>query len=59
MPEPHFVRDYNRLVRHLVAVEPDYEVAMARAVGGGPYIEVGARCRGLLEVPWGCRALIT
>jgi hypothetical protein len=41
MPEAHFVRDYNRLVRHLVAVEPvepDYEVAMARAVGGGPYV---------------------
>jgi ubiquinone/menaquinone biosynthesis C-methylase UbiE len=32
-----------------VAVEPDYEVAMARAVGGGPYVEVGARCRGVLE----------
>jgi ubiquinone/menaquinone biosynthesis C-methylase UbiE len=49
MPKPHFIRDYNRLVRHLVAVEPDYEVAMARAVGGGSYIEIGARCRRVLE----------
>ncbi len=48
MPKPHFVREYNRLVRHLVAVEPDYEVAMARAVGGD-YIEIGARCRQFLE----------
>jgi ubiquinone/menaquinone biosynthesis C-methylase UbiE len=49
MPKPHFVRDYNRLVRHLVSVEPHYEAAMARAVGGGPYIEIGARCRWVLE----------
>jgi ubiquinone/menaquinone biosynthesis C-methylase UbiE len=33
----------------LVAVEPDYEVAMARAVGGGSYTEVGARARRVLE----------
>ncbi len=49
MLKPHFVRDYNRLVRHVVAVEPDYEVAMARAVGGGPYTEIGARQRRVLE----------
>jgi ubiquinone/menaquinone biosynthesis C-methylase UbiE len=47
--KPHFVRDYNRMIRHLVQVEPSYEVAMARAVGGGPYIEVGKRARRVLE----------
>ena len=49
MRKPHFVRDYNRFVRHLIAVGPDYEVAMARAVGGGSYAEVGARARRVVE----------
>jgi ubiquinone/menaquinone biosynthesis C-methylase UbiE len=49
MPKPHFVRDYNRLVRHYIAVEPDYEAAMSRAVGNGSYVEVGALNRRLLE----------
>jgi hypothetical protein len=40
MLKPHYVRDYNRLVRHLVAIEPEYEVAMALAVGG-QYAEIG------------------
>ena len=47
--KPHFVRDYNRMVRHLVAEEPDYDVAMSRAVGGGYYDEMGARARRVLE----------
>ncbi len=49
MLQPHFVRDYNRLVRHLVTVEPDYEAAMALAVGGGPFTEIGVRQRRVLE----------
>jgi len=48
MLTPYFVREYNRFVRHLIAVEPDYEVAMARAVGG-EYIETGMRARRVLE----------
>jgi ubiquinone/menaquinone biosynthesis C-methylase UbiE len=48
MLKPHFVRNHNRLVRHLIAVEPDYEMAMARAVGG-KYAEEGARQRRVLE----------
>ncbi len=47
--KPHFVRDYNRMVRHLIKIEPNYDVAMARAVGGGPYDEVGKRARHILE----------
>jgi ubiquinone/menaquinone biosynthesis C-methylase UbiE len=47
--KPHFVRDYNRMVRHLIEVEPHYEVAMARAAGGGPYSEVGTWARRVLE----------
>jgi ubiquinone/menaquinone biosynthesis C-methylase UbiE len=46
---PHFVRDYNRMVRHLIKAEPNYELAMARAIGGGPYTEVGERARKILE----------
>jgi ubiquinone/menaquinone biosynthesis C-methylase UbiE len=49
MPQPHFVRNSNRIVRHLVAVEPDYEVAMSLAVGGGSYTEIGAQNRRLLQ----------
>jgi ubiquinone/menaquinone biosynthesis C-methylase UbiE len=49
MSEPHFVRDYKRLVRHVIAVEPDYEAAIALAVGGGPYSEIGIRQRRILE----------
>ena len=48
MFRPHFVRDSNRLVRHLIAKEPDYETAMARAVGGA-YTETGWRQRQVLE----------
>jgi len=48
MWRPYFVREYNRFVRHLTAVEPDYEVAMSRAVGGS-YSETGMRERLLLE----------
>jgi ubiquinone/menaquinone biosynthesis C-methylase UbiE len=36
------------MVHHLIAVEPDYEVAMAQAVGGN-YYEAGALERGILE----------
>lgn len=45
---PHFVRDYNRLVRHLVASEPDYDRAMALAVGGH-YTEIGQVERRVLD----------
>src|SRR5260370_5107046 len=48
MSRPHYVRDSNRMVHHLIAVDPDYEVAMARAVGGN-YYEAGALERGILE----------
>jgi ubiquinone/menaquinone biosynthesis C-methylase UbiE len=47
--KPYFVRDYNKMVRRLIEVEPNYEVAMARAVGGGSYSEVGKWARGVLE----------
>lgn len=49
MPKPHFVRDSNRLVRNFTAIEPDYESAMARSVGGS-YAVVGAQERRLLEL---------
>jgi ubiquinone/menaquinone biosynthesis C-methylase UbiE len=49
MPQPHFVRDYNRIVRHVVTVELNYEAAMALAVGGGPFAEIGIRQRRILE----------
>ncbi len=45
---PYFVRDYNKLVRALIANEPDYAQAMAKAVGGA-YIETGRRERRILE----------
>jgi ubiquinone/menaquinone biosynthesis C-methylase UbiE len=48
MERVHYVRDYNRLVRHLIRAEPDYEMAMARAVGGN-YDEAGSRERRILE----------
>jgi 2-polyprenyl-3-methyl-5-hydroxy-6-metoxy-1,4-benzoquinol methylase len=46
--QPYFVRDYNRLVHALIAKEPNYERAMAEAVGGA-YIETGRRERRILE----------
>lgn len=49
MPKPHFVRDFNRLVRNFIAIEPDYEFAMARSVGGS-YTVVGTDERQLLEL---------
>ena len=49
MPKPHFVRDSNRLVRNFIAIEPDYESAMARSVGGS-YTVVGTDERRLLEL---------
>jgi ubiquinone/menaquinone biosynthesis C-methylase UbiE len=45
---PYFVRDYNKLVRALIANEPDYAQAMAKAVGGA-YVETGRRERRILE----------
>jgi ubiquinone/menaquinone biosynthesis C-methylase UbiE len=45
---PYFVRDYNRVVRNLIAKKPDYEDAMAEAVGGA-YTETGGRLRRVLE----------
>ena len=45
---PYYIREYNRFVRHLIATEPDYEAAMARAVGGS-YDEMGMCGRRLLE----------
>ena len=45
---PYYIREYNRFVRHLIATEPDYEAAMARAVGGS-YDETGMCGRRLLE----------
>jgi ubiquinone/menaquinone biosynthesis C-methylase UbiE len=48
MLKPHFIHDSNRIVRSLIAVEPDYEVAMARAVGGW-YSLMGGRQRRVLE----------
>ena len=49
MSEPHFVRDYNRLVHRLIAAEPNYEAAMSRAVGDGSYVEIGLRNRRILK----------
>jgi hypothetical protein len=34
MLRPYYTREYSGFVRHLVAKEPDYETAMALAVGG-------------------------
>jgi ubiquinone/menaquinone biosynthesis C-methylase UbiE len=48
MLRPYFVRDHNRMVHHLIAKEPDYENAMARAVGGA-YAETGNQMRRVLE----------
>ena len=49
MPKPHYSRDYNQLVRGLIAKESNYEVAMSRAVGDGPYVESGLVNRRFLE----------
>lgn len=49
MLKPYYVREYNGFVRRLIATEPDYETAMARAVGGGSYDETGMCGRRLLE----------
>ena len=49
MTQPHFVRNYNRYVRRLMAAAPDHEAAMALAVGGGSYTEIGGRTRRFLE----------
>ena len=48
MLKPYYTREYNGFVRHLVAKEPDYETAMALAVGGS-YNEVGMRELRLLD----------
>lgn len=49
MSQPHFVRDYNKLVHQLVAREPNYELAMALAVGADLDNDIGSRQRRILE----------
>jgi hypothetical protein len=53
MLRPYYTREYSGFVRHLVAKAPDYETAMALAVGGS-YNEAGMRGRRLLDA-LGCK----
>jgi hypothetical protein len=54
MLRPYYVREYNSVVRRLIAKELDYETAMALAVSGGSYDEMGMCGRRLLEA-LGCK----
>ncbi len=49
MLKPHYVRDSNRLARHVIRKAPGYDAAMERIVGGS-YLETGARQRRVLEL---------
>jgi ubiquinone/menaquinone biosynthesis C-methylase UbiE len=49
MLRPYYIREFNSIVQHLIATQPDYESGMSLAVGGGSYDETGMCGRRLLE----------